>query len=133
MPYTKLFSFSRCFAWVGFAYVKQLKYKIGLCHLALHDTRAALSEVSRCASLLLNAIVSHSSLSILNQDVIYLVLRFICISLSNFSVLISASQLQLEGIPSKARTLRINLTLAKLYRLTGYDRVATGSYRECLR
>ncbi|KAG0599369.1 hypothetical protein M758_12G146900 [Ceratodon purpureus] len=61
----------------------EVKYKIGLCHLAVHDTRAALSEM--------------------------------------------------EGIPSKARTLRINLTLAKLYRMTGYDRVATASYRECLK
>lgn len=39
----------------------------------------------------------------------------------------------MEGIPSKARTLRMNLTLAKLYRMTGYDRVAAASYRECLR
>lgn len=61
----------------------EVKYKIGLCYLAVHDTRAALSEM--------------------------------------------------EGIPSKARTLRMNLTLAKLYRMTGYDRVATASYRECLR
>lgn len=26
----------------------QVKYKIGLCHLAVHDTRAALSEVRPC-------------------------------------------------------------------------------------
>ncbi|XP_024362158.1 anaphase-promoting complex subunit 7 isoform X1 [Physcomitrium patens] len=61
----------------------EVKFKIGLCHLAVNDTRAALSEM--------------------------------------------------EGIPSKARSLRMNLTLAKLYRITGYDRVATASYRECLR
>ncbi|XP_024528847.1 anaphase-promoting complex subunit 7 [Selaginella moellendorffii] len=40
---------------------------------------------------------------------------------------------EMEAIPSKARTLRINLTLAKLYRVTGYDRAAVASYRECLR
>eukprot|EP00249_Psilotum_nudum_P016243 c25742_g1_i1 orf=635-1945(+) len=42
-------------------------------------------------------------------------------------------RLQMEGIPSKARTLRINLTLARLYRVTGYDRAAIVAYRECLR
>jgi hypothetical protein len=41
--------------------------------------------------------------------------------------------LQIEGIPSKAKTLRINMTLAKLYRMTGYDRAATAAYKECLR
>ncbi|BBN12265.1 anaphase-promoting complex subunit 7 [Marchantia polymorpha subsp. ruderalis] len=61
----------------------EVKYKIGLCHLAVHDTRAALSEM--------------------------------------------------EGIPPKARNLKINLTLAKLYRSTGYDRAATAAYKECLR
>ncbi|CAM6100971.1 unnamed protein product [Calypogeia fissa] len=61
----------------------EVKYKIGLCHLAVNDARSALAEM--------------------------------------------------EQIPSKSRTLRINLTLAKLYRTTGYDRAATLSYRECLR
>ncbi|KAH8966624.1 hypothetical protein BDL97_03G035500 [Sphagnum fallax] len=61
----------------------EVKYKIGLCYLAVHDTRSALSEI--------------------------------------------------EGIPSKAKTLRINMTLAKLYRMTGYDRAATAAYKECLR
>lgn len=61
----------------------EVKYKIGLCHLSLHDARAALSEM--------------------------------------------------EGIPSKARTLRINLTLARLYRITGYERAAIAFYKDCLR
>ncbi|KAL2642311.1 hypothetical protein R1flu_009898 [Riccia fluitans] len=61
----------------------EVKYKIGLCHLAVNDTRAALSEM--------------------------------------------------EGIPQKVRTLKTNLTLAKLYRITGYDRAATSAFRECLR
>jgi anaphase-promoting complex subunit 7 len=69
----------------------QVKYKIGLCHLAVHDTRSALSEVLLYSNPLI------------------------------------------EGIPSKAKTLRINMTLAKLYRMTGYDRAATAAYKECLR
>ncbi|OAE28546.1 hypothetical protein AXG93_2175s1290 [Marchantia polymorpha subsp. ruderalis] len=40
---------------------------------------------------------------------------------------------EMEGIPPKARNLKINLTLAKLYRSTGYDRAATAAYKECLR
>ncbi|KAJ7560047.1 hypothetical protein O6H91_04G111700 [Diphasiastrum complanatum] len=71
------------FTHLGSINENEVRYKIGLCHLAVHDTRAALSEM--------------------------------------------------EGIPSKARSLRINLTLAKLYRTTGYDRAAIASYRECLR
>lgn len=61
----------------------EVKYKIALCHLAVNDSRSALSEM--------------------------------------------------EGIPSKARTLHINLTLARLYRVTGYERAAIAFYKECLR
>ncbi|GBG83456.1 hypothetical protein CBR_g37168 [Chara braunii] len=61
----------------------EVKFKMGLCHLAVKETRSALAE--------------------------------------------------LETIPSRSRTLRINLTLAKLYHQTGYDRAAVASYRECLR
>lgn len=61
----------------------EVKFKIGLCHMELHDIRAALTEM--------------------------------------------------EGIPSKLRTLRINLTMGKLYRMTSYDRAACISYKECLR
>lgn len=61
----------------------EVRYKIGLCHLAVQDVRAALAEM--------------------------------------------------EGIPPRARTLRINLVLAKLYRMTGYERASIASYRECLR
>ncbi|MCO5589393.1 hypothetical protein L7F22_043360 [Adiantum nelumboides] len=40
---------------------------------------------------------------------------------------------EMEGIPAKARTLRISLTQARLYRITGYERAAIAFYKECLR
>lgn len=40
---------------------------------------------------------------------------------------------QMEGIPSKARTLRMNLTMGKLYRISRNNRAASTCYKECLR
>ncbi|ERN16912.1 hypothetical protein AMTRI_Chr02g264590 [Amborella trichopoda] len=61
----------------------ELKFKIALCHSALCDNRAALTE--------------------------------------------------LEGIPYKARTLRMNLILGRLCRVSRQNRAATAAYKECLR
>ncbi|KAI3854796.1 hypothetical protein MKW92_043944 [Papaver armeniacum] len=44
-----------------------------------------------------------------------------------------AALVEMEGIPSKARTLRMNLTLAKLYRYSRHNRAAISCYKECLR
>ncbi|XP_026423078.1 anaphase-promoting complex subunit 7-like [Papaver somniferum] len=44
-----------------------------------------------------------------------------------------AALVEMEGIPSKARTLRMNLTLAKLYRYSRHSRAAISCYKECLR
>ncbi|CAD5172316.1 unnamed protein product [Musa acuminata subsp. malaccensis] len=41
--------------------------------------------------------------------------------------------LQMEGIPPKARTLRMNLTLGKLYRISRHNRSAIACYKDCLR
>jgi hypothetical protein len=119
-----------------------VKYKIGLCHLAVHDTRSALSEVLLYPSPL---VYTHPILSC-NLTVLLVVLVAWCfveiltgMKLYHFFPLWFAWQeclaliLQIEGIPSKAKTLRINMTLAKLYRMTGYDRAATAAYKECLR
>lgn len=40
---------------------------------------------------------------------------------------------QMEGIPSKARTLRMNLTMGKLYRISRNNRASSTCYKECLR
>jgi len=61
----------------------EVKFKIGLCLIALHDIRTAITEM--------------------------------------------------EAIPSKARTLRINLTMGKLYRMTSYKSAACISFKDCLR
>jgi anaphase-promoting complex subunit 7 len=39
----------------------------------------------------------------------------------------------MEGIPSKARTLKMNLMLGKLYRISRNNRAAAVCYKECLR
>ncbi|XP_048136119.1 anaphase-promoting complex subunit 7 isoform X2 [Rhodamnia argentea] len=44
-----------------------------------------------------------------------------------------AALLELEGIPSKARTLQMNLLMGKLYRNSRNSRAAIACYRECLR
>ncbi|KAI3979660.1 hypothetical protein MKX01_013755 [Papaver californicum] len=44
-----------------------------------------------------------------------------------------AALVEMEVIPSKARTLRMNLTLAKLYRYSRHNRAAVSCYKECLR
>ncbi|KAK1292177.1 Anaphase-promoting complex subunit 7 [Acorus calamus] len=44
-----------------------------------------------------------------------------------------AALMELEGIPSKARSLRMNLTLGKLYRISRHNRASISCYKDCLR
>ncbi|PIA44506.1 hypothetical protein AQUCO_01700244v1 [Aquilegia coerulea] len=44
-----------------------------------------------------------------------------------------AALAEMEGIPSKARTLRMNLTMGKLYRHSRHNRSAIACYKDCLR
>ncbi|XP_057957932.1 anaphase-promoting complex subunit 7 isoform X2 [Malania oleifera] len=44
-----------------------------------------------------------------------------------------AALIEMEGIPSKARNLQMNLTMGKLYRNSRHIRAATACYKECLR
>ncbi|KAI9123049.1 hypothetical protein K1719_005938 [Acacia pycnantha] len=44
-----------------------------------------------------------------------------------------AALVEMEGIPSKARNLQMNLLLAKLYRNSRHNRAAVAIYKECLR
>ncbi|CAI9118746.1 OLC1v1020350C1 [Oldenlandia corymbosa var. corymbosa] len=44
-----------------------------------------------------------------------------------------AALIEMEGIPSKVRTLQMNLMMAKLYRNTRHIRSAITCYKECLR
>jgi len=44
-----------------------------------------------------------------------------------------AALAELETVSSRYRTLPLLLTLAKLYRVNGYERAAASTYRECLR
>ena len=39
----------------------------------------------------------------------------------------------MEGIPSKARNLQMNLLMGKLYRFARHNRAAIACYKECLR
>ncbi|KAK6913799.1 hypothetical protein RJ641_021120 [Dillenia turbinata] len=40
---------------------------------------------------------------------------------------------EMEGIPTKARTMEMNLLMGKLYRVSKYNRGSISCYRECLR
>lgn len=44
-----------------------------------------------------------------------------------------AALVEMEGIPSKARNLQMNLLLGKLYRYARHNRAAIAYYKECLR
>ncbi|KAF2310991.1 hypothetical protein GH714_018944 [Hevea brasiliensis] len=44
-----------------------------------------------------------------------------------------AALVEMEGIPSKARTLQMSLLMAKLYRNSRHNRFAIACYKECLR
>ncbi|PSR92636.1 Anaphase-promoting complex subunit like [Actinidia chinensis var. chinensis] len=44
-----------------------------------------------------------------------------------------AALVEMEGIPSKARNLQMNLMMGKLYRNTRHSRAAVACYKECLR
>ncbi|KAI4345457.1 hypothetical protein L6164_012581 [Bauhinia variegata] len=44
-----------------------------------------------------------------------------------------AALVEMEGIPSKARNLQMNLLLGKLYRNSRHNRAAVAIYKECLR
>uniref|UniRef100_A0A6N2K210 Uncharacterized protein n=1 Tax=Salix viminalis TaxID=40686 RepID=A0A6N2K210_SALVM len=44
-----------------------------------------------------------------------------------------AALVEMEGIPSKARTLQMSLLMAKLYRSSKHTRLAITCYKECLR
>lgn len=44
-----------------------------------------------------------------------------------------AALVEIEGIPSKARNLSMNLLLGKLYRISRHSRAAVTIYKECLR
>lgn len=44
-----------------------------------------------------------------------------------------AALVEMEGIPSKVRTLRMNLTMGRLYRISRHYRAAVLCYKECLR
>ncbi|XP_077232624.1 anaphase-promoting complex subunit 7-like isoform X3 [Tasmannia lanceolata] len=69
-----------------------------------------------------NTINSRSSLSALNR------------SSSPNSLNISAiNENEMEGIPAKARTLRMNLMMGRLCRISRHNRVAIACYKDCLR
>ncbi|OAY27779.1 anaphase-promoting complex subunit 7 [Manihot esculenta] len=44
-----------------------------------------------------------------------------------------AALVEMEGVPSKARTLQMSLLMAKLYRNSRHNRFAVACYKECLR
>lgn len=99
----------------SFAVLLQVKFKIALCHSALCEHREALHEVT-----VLRLVISN-----LHFPLYYPVLRirmmwYICF-------------IQMEGIPSKVRTLKMNMMLGKLYRISRNSRTAVVCYKECLR
>lgn len=105
---------------ISFSVLLQVKFKIALCHSAICEHREALQEVPP-----LSFTSDWSSFWTLNP-----ILREQMIwSMTCWSICF----LQMEGIPSKLRTLKMNLMLGKLFRISRNNRSATVCYKECLR
>ncbi|KAF8035297.1 hypothetical protein BT93_C1348 [Corymbia citriodora subsp. variegata] len=87
------------------------------------STRSSLSTSNRSSS------PNSFNVSAVNENEVKFKIAS-CHSLLNDN---KTALLEMEGIPSKVRTLQMNLLMGKLYRNTRHSRAAIACYRECLR
>lgn len=122
----------------------QVKFKIALCYSALREHREALQEVSIFHSPLFSSLLY--SWMLLHPGkwkgrIIWIYVGWLGLTCGSFFCMMEdiwcktwpLCCLQMEGIPSKARTLKMNLMLGKLYRISRNNRAAAVCYKECLR
>ncbi|KAJ4733772.1 Anaphase-promoting complex subunit 7 [Rhynchospora pubera] len=88
-----------------------------------NSTRTSLSATTRSPS------PSSFSISTINENEVKFKVA-LCLSTLNEH---RSALFEMESIPSKARTLRMNLTMGKLYRISRNNRSASTCYKECLR
>ncbi|GAA0154048.1 ubiquitin-protein ligase [Lithospermum erythrorhizon] len=119
---------------LGDALVKEKEFKraVHMFKQALHyqklipkptTTRSSLSATSRLSS------PNSFSISGINENEVKFKIASSLYALSDNR----AALLEMEGIPSKARTFQMNLLMGKLYHGAKHTRSAVTSYKECLR
>ncbi|KAJ0980686.1 hypothetical protein J5N97_008941 [Dioscorea zingiberensis] len=89
----------------------------------LATSRSSLSTQSRSSS------PNSMNMSAINENDVKFKIT-LCHSALNEN---RAALAEMEGIPSKGRTLRMHQTMGKLYRISRHNRAAVVCYKECLR
>lgn len=98
-------------------------YKLALQQCKFVQARSSLSTSSRSSS------PNSMNISALNENEVKFKITLCHCALSENR----AALVEMEGIPSKVRTLRMNLTMGRLYRISRHYRAAVLCYKECLR
>lgn len=109
--------------------MKQVKFRIASSYCAVNESRVALVEVLAkilLFSLFCTLILFQSSWKCIDVPVCW----NYCFLWEIFNYLLVS---KMEGIPSKARTLQMNLLMGKLYRNSRHTRAAVACFKECLR
>ncbi|XP_027121116.2 anaphase-promoting complex subunit 7-like isoform X1 [Coffea arabica] len=104
-------------------------YKQALLHLkTILKPTATTSRSSLSASNRSSSPSSFNNSAINENEVKFRIASSYCALNENRAALI-----EMEGIPSKAKTLQMSLMMGKLYRYTRHTRAAAACYKECLR
>lgn len=104
-------------------------YKQALhCHRIIPKQNASAVRSSLSASTRSSSPNSFNISTINENEVKFKIAQSHCVLNEN-----RAAVLEMEGIPSKARNLQMNLMMGKLYRNSRHTRAAITCYKECLR
>ncbi|KAI0512306.1 hypothetical protein KFK09_012945 [Dendrobium nobile] len=102
------------------------KQALQLCKIIPKQTTVSRSSLSTSAR---SSSPNNMNISAINEnEVKFKITLCYCALCEN-----RAALAEIEGIPSKARTLRMNLTIGKLYRISRHNRAAISCYKDCLR
>nr|CAD1843506.1 unnamed protein product [Ananas comosus var. bracteatus] len=104
-------------------YKQALQHCKSIPRQATSNSRNSLSTSSRSSS------PNSLSVSTINDNEVKFKITLCHCSLNEHR----AALVEMEGIPLKARTLRMNLTLGKLYRVYRNNRASIACYKDCLR
>ncbi|KAJ7980229.1 anaphase-promoting complex subunit 7 [Quillaja saponaria] len=103
-------------------------YKQALQHYKMIPKQSATSSRSSLSSNRSSSPNSYNITAINENEVKFKIASCYCALNENKAALV-----EMEGIPSKARNLQMNLLLGKLYRNSKHNRAAVAIYKECLR
>ncbi|CAD6334630.1 unnamed protein product [Miscanthus lutarioriparius] len=105
------------------AYKQAMQYSRSIPRQATSNTRSAVSAIGRSPS------PNSSNLLSFNENEVKFKIALCHSALCEHREALH----EMEGIPSKVRTLKMNMMLGKLYRISRNSRTAAVCYKECLR